>query len=151
MNLPDVLAAIGLAQFKKYKKVLVQRKRVCNTYDKAFQQYEWALCPPFYREGCESSYHLYPLRIKDITERQRDEIIQHINEQGVSVNVHFIPMPMLTIFQQQGYNIACYPVSYTLYANEISLPVYPQLKQEVCEYVIEAVVNAVNRTLHEKR
>lgn len=151
MNLPDVLAAIGLAQFKKYKKVLVQRKRVCNTYDTAFQQYEWALCPPFKKDGCEGSYHLYPLRIKDITEPQRDEIIQHINDQGVSVNVHFIPMPMLTIFRQQGYNVAEYPVSYTLYANEISLPVYPQLKQEVCEYVIEAVVNAVNKTLHENR
>ncbi len=151
MNLPDVLAAIGLAQFKKYRKVLSQRRRVCNTYDAAFQQFDWALIPPFHKQDCESSYHIYPLRIKGITEQQRDEIILHINKQGVSVNVHFIPMPMLTVFKQQGFDINNYPVSYAMYANEISLPVYPQLKQEVCEYVIHTVVNAVNEVLHEKR
>ena len=151
MNLPDVLAAIGLAQFKKYKKVLAQRRRICNFYDTAFQQFQWAICPPFHKQDCESSYHLYPLRINGANEQQRDEIIESINEEGVSVNVHFIPMPMLTVFKEQGFNIKDYPVSYTLYANEISLPVYPQLKQEVCEYVVQAVVNAVNKVLYDKR
>jgi len=151
INLPDVLAAIGLAQFKKFKKILAQRKRICNAYDAAFQQYEWAICPPFHKQYCESSYHLYPLRIGGITEQQRDEIIDYINEEGISVNVHFIPLPMLTVFKENGFDISDYPVSYTLFANEISLPVYPQLKPEVCEYIIQVVINAVNKVLHEKR
>ncbi len=58
---------------------------------------------------------------------------------------------MLSVFKQQGFNIADYPVSYTLYSNEISLPVYPQLKQEVCEYIIQVIVKAVDQALHEKR
>jgi dTDP-4-amino-4,6-dideoxygalactose transaminase len=151
INLPDVLAAIGLAQFKKYKKVLAQRKRVCNTYDAAFQQYKWAICPPFHKQDCESSYHLYPLRIQGINEQQRNEIIEYVREAGVSLNVHFKPLPMLTEFKQQGFVISNYPVSYTLYSNEISLPVYPQLKQEVCEYIIQVIVKAVDQVLHEKR
>ena len=151
MNLPDVLAAIGLAQFKKYKKILSQRRRICDRYDAAFQPYDWAACPPFSKAGCESSYHLYPLRIKGVTEQQRDKIIDHISEQGVSVNVHFVPLPMLTVFKQQGFKIADFPVSYALYSNEISLPVYPQLTEDICRYVIQAVVNAVNKVLHEDR
>jgi dTDP-4-amino-4,6-dideoxygalactose transaminase len=150
INLPDVLAAIGLAQFRKYKKVLAQRRRVCNTYDAAFQQYEWAICPPFHKQGCESSYHLYPLRIHGINEQQRNEIIEYVKKAGVSLNVHFKPLPMLTVFKQQGFDIANYPVSYTLYSNEISLPLYPQLKQEVCEYIIQIIVKAVGQVLHEK-
>jgi dTDP-4-amino-4,6-dideoxygalactose transaminase len=151
INLPDVLAAIGLAQFRKYKKVLAQRRRVCNTYDAAFQQYEWAICPPFHKQDCESSYHLYPLRIHGINEQQRNEIIEYVKKTGVSLNVHFKPLPMLTVFKQQSFNIADYPVSYTLYSNEISLPVYPQLKQEICEYIIQVIVSAVDQILYEKR
>ena len=152
MNLPDVLAAIGLAQFRKFKSnVLTERKRVFDTYDTALKDFSWALCPPFHRQGYESSYHLYPLRISGITEQQRDAIIKLINKKGVSVNVHFIPMPMLTIFKQDGFNIADYPMSYALYTNEISLPIYPQLKEESCNYVIEAVVSAVNYILDVKR
>ncbi len=151
MNLPDVLAAIGLAQFRKFREnVMEERKRVFDTYDAAFGAYSWAMCPPFHRQGYESSYHLYPLRIRNITEQQRDEIMKLISKMGVSVNVHFIPMPLLTIFRQMGFRMTDYPMSYALYANEISLPIYPQLKEEACNYVIAAVVSAVNKVMHER-
>ncbi|MGN6617867.1 MAG: DegT/DnrJ/EryC1/StrS family aminotransferase [Ilyomonas sp.] len=144
MNLPDVLAAIGLAQFRKYKDdLLVERKRVFDTYDTMLSYYDWAILPPFHKEGCSPSYHLYPLRIKGITEQQRDAVINCITEKGVSVNVHFIPLPMLSVFKEKGYNINNYPQSYLQYVNEISLPVYPQLSHQDCLKVIEAVVESV--------
>lgn len=144
INLPDVLAAIGLAQFKKYKGNLLQeRKRIFDCYTGAFSIYSWAVCPPFERDGCETSYHLYPLRINGITEEKRDQIIEHIMEAGVMVNVHFRPLPMLTLFLEKGFTIAEFPVSYQLFSTEISLPVYPQLSNESCLQVIEAVVKAV--------
>lgn len=150
MNLPDVLAAIGLSQFRKYKSnLLTERKRVFDNYNADFKHYNWAICPPFDKSGFESSYHLYPLRIKNATEWQRDEIIKKITEKGVAVNVHFIPLPMLTIFKNAGYKIEDFPNSYALYANEISLPVYPQLNVEACAYVINAVFEAVNEIMYE--
>jgi dTDP-4-amino-4,6-dideoxygalactose transaminase len=145
MNMPDVLAAIGLAQLKKYSSfILPQRKRVCDHYNECFSAFEWAICPLFKNEERCSSYHLYPLRIRNISEEQRDEIIQNILKKDVSVNVHFIPMPMLTVFRNAGYDINNYPVSYNLYKNEISLPVYPQLSHEDCDTVVEAVKKAVH-------
>lgn len=144
MNLPDVLAAIGLAQFRKYKDdLLIERKRVFETYDKLLSQHDWAILPPFHKTNCSSSYHLYPLRIKNITEQQRDAIINCITEKGVSVNVHFTPLPMLSVFKQKGYNMSDYPQSYLHYANEISLPVYSQLSYQDCLTVIDAVVKSV--------
>lgn len=148
MNLPDVLAAIGLAQFRKYKDdLLIERKRVFDTYDKLLFPYNWAILPPFHKEGCSPSYHLYPLRIRGITEQQRDAIIDCITDKGVSVNVHFIPLPMLSAFKEKGYNIKNYPQAYLQYANEISLPIYPQLSPLDCLAVINAVIESVKSTM----
>jgi len=148
MNMPDVLAAIGLSQVRKYNTLLLkERRRVFDYYTLAFRQYAWAIIPCFEADGCTSSYHLYPLRINGVTEQQRDEIIEIITTMGVSVNVHFIPMPLLTVFKNAGYNINDYPQTYLLYSGEISLPVYPQLTNSQCNIVINAVINAVGKVL----
>ncbi len=146
-NLADVNAAIGLAQIRKYEGLLKERKRVFTRYNDALKQYDWALTPPAITPGKESSYHVYALRIKDVTEQQRDEIIQEIAKSEVAVNVHFVPMPMLTLFREKGYEIKDYPQAYRNYAHEISLPIYPQLTDEQADFVIRTVVEAHNKVM----
>lgn len=146
-NLADVNAAIGLAQIRKYEDLLKERKRVFTRYNDALKQYDWALTPPAITPGKESSYHVYALRIKDVTEQQRDEIIQEIAKSEVAVNVHFVPMPMLTLFREKGYDIKDYPQAYRNYAHEISLPIYPQLTDEQANFVIRTVVEAHNKVM----
>jgi dTDP-4-amino-4,6-dideoxygalactose transaminase len=72
----------------------------------------------------------------------RDEMIERIQGMGVTVNVHFIPLPLLTLFREKGYSINDYPVSLAKYSTEITLPVYPQLTDEQVDYVISALVQA---------
>lgn len=146
-NLADVNAAIGLAQIRKYEDLLKERKRVFTRYNDALKQYGWALTPPAVTPGKESSYHVYALRIKDVTEQQRDEIIQEIAKSEVAVNVHFVPMPMLTLFREKGYDIKDYPQAYRNYAHEISLPIYPQLTDEQADFVIRSVVEAHDKVM----
>lgn len=146
-NLADVNSAIGLAQIRKYEGLLKERKRVFTRYNDALKQYDWALTPPAVTPGKESSYHVYALRIKDVTEQQRDEIIQEIAKSEVAVNVHFVPMPMLTLFREMGYDIKDYPQAYRNYAHEISLPIYPQLTDEQADFVIRTVVEAHNKVM----
>jgi dTDP-4-amino-4,6-dideoxygalactose transaminase len=148
INMPDVCAAIGLAQIKKYdKKLLLERKRVFDNYSTAFSEFTWAQLPPQDTANIQSSYHLYALRIKRITEAQRDAIIDEIAKLGVAVNVHFIPMPMLTLFKNLGYKMADYPNAFDNYSREISLPIYPQLDEEKVKFVIEAVVSSYNKVI----
>ena len=97
------------------------------------------MLPSFVDDVRVSACHLYLLRIKDFAEEQRDTMIRAISEEGVGVNVHYIPMPMLTLFKSRGYNIEDYPMSYELYRNEITLPVYNGLSEEQLEYVVAAV------------
>lgn len=142
VNMADVNAAIGLAQIRQYDRLLQERKRVFAAYDKAFSACPWAICPPSVQNGRESSYHIYALRIKDFTEEQRDRMIEKITEREVAVNVHFIPMPMLSFFNGLGYRIEDYPQAYRNYSAEISLPIYPQLDEEKVNFVIKAVKEA---------
>ncbi|MCB0698586.1 MAG: DegT/DnrJ/EryC1/StrS family aminotransferase [Chitinophagales bacterium] len=142
-NLTDVCAAIGLVQLKKYKNfMLPNRERVYDHYTEFFSKKDWAIIPPGRGDGNRSSHYLYPLRIKGITEEQRDDIIQKIMDSGVSVNVHFLPLPTLTVFKERGYDVDNYPNTYKNYACEISLPIYVQLTDEECAYVEEQVEKA---------
>ncbi len=145
INLTDVCAAIGLAQMRKYKtKLLPDRKRIFNHYSRFFATKDWAIVPPAINTERESSYHLYLLRIRGVTEVQRDKIIQLVADAGAAVNVHFVPLPMLTLFREMGYEIANYPVAFDNYHNEISLPIYSQLTDEQCTFIEEQIEKAYN-------
>ncbi len=148
VNMPDVCAAIGLVQMKKYDdKLLTQRKRVFIRYNEAFKKQGWAVLPPKENEIAIPSFHLYALRIKNISEAHRDLIIEEITKKEVAVNVHFIPMPMLTLFKEKGYDIKNYPNAYAQYKGEISLPIYPQLTNEQIDTVIEAVISSYQKVI----
>ena len=82
------------------------------------------------------------LRINDINEQQRDQMIEYISSKGVAVNVHYIPMPMLTLFKNKGYKIEDYPKTYNLYANEISLPIYNNLNKLQLEKITKTLCQA---------
>ncbi len=147
INMADVNAAIGLAQMRQYPTLLKKRKSVFKTYNQSFSQYDWAIVPPSEINGKETSYHIYALRIKEITEEQRDAVIEEIAKKGVAVNVHFIPMPMLTFFKEQGFDIKDYPQAYKNFCREISLPIYPQLTNEEIDFVISTVVEAYHKVI----
>lgn len=149
INMPDICAAIGLAQLRKYESyILPARKKIFETYNNAFASFPWAELPPGTNGERESSCHLYPLRIKAISEQQRDQVIASLERDGVSANVHFQPLPMLSVFKNLGYNINDYPVAYDNYSREISLPIYPGLDEEKINYIVECVKRAVDAVVH---
>jgi dTDP-4-amino-4,6-dideoxygalactose transaminase len=148
VNLPDLNAAVGLVQIRKYDSyILKERKRVALRYQSFFSKSEFFQLPLLKDEIRESCYHLYALRIIDISEFQRDAIIEEITGKGISVNVHFIPMPMLTVFKNLGYKIEDYPESYDNYSREISLPIYPQLTNEQIDYICEVVLSSYKKVI----
>jgi dTDP-4-amino-4,6-dideoxygalactose transaminase len=143
-NMTDIQAAMGLVELERYDEdMLVRRKHIFDCYSKAFGKKIWAQVPVYETDEKKSSYHAYLLRIINITESRRDKIIQKIFESGVAVNVHFIPLPLMTYYKSCGYKIEDYPVTYNSFSREISLPVYYDLTDEMVSEVIRAVINAV--------
>ena len=147
-NMTDIMAAIGLVELRRYEsETLPRRKEIFDLYQAALSQYSWAQLAPYETNEKTSSYHLFPLRIKGITEVQRDAIMQKIFDQDVSVNVHFIPVPMMSFYKNLGYDIANYPFTYDNFSREISLPVFIDLTNEQVAEVIRAVVSAVSSSI----
>jgi dTDP-4-amino-4,6-dideoxygalactose transaminase len=147
-NMTDIQAAIGLVELERYENdMLPRRKEIFDHYSKSLSKHSWARIPEYFTQEKISSFHLYLLRIINITEEQRNKIIQQIFAKEVSVNVHYIPLAMMTYYRGIGYSISDYPQTYANYACEISLPVYYTLTNEEIECVINAVVSSVENVI----
>jgi dTDP-4-amino-4,6-dideoxygalactose transaminase len=147
-NMTDISAAIGLIELERYDNdTLVKRKQIIDKYHQAFKDCAWYEAPPQDCEEYQSSNHLFLLRINGIDEAKRDKIIEGISKHEVSVNVHFLPLPMLSLYKNLGYNIADYPVAFDNYQREITLPVFYNLTPEQQDLVIKAVVESVEACL----
>src|SRR5574343_148420 len=146
-NMTDLQAAIGLVELERYQENLDRRKEIFRQYDEAFGPEAWAITPLHTTNIKVSCYHLYQLRIKNVTEQQRDAIMQAIFDEDVSVNVHFLPLPTLTAYKKRGYKMEDYPETWNKYHNEISLPVYYNLTDEQVQTVVNAVKKAVDSVL----
>ena len=147
-NMTDIQAAIGLVELDRYESdILKKRKSVFGIYSEELSKFSWAELPIYETPDKTSSFHLYPLRIRNITEAQRDSIIKEIFDRDISVNVHFIPLPMLGFYMRAGYDIHDYPNAYNNYSREISLPVYYDLTEDQINAVIKAVVKSVETVI----
>jgi dTDP-4-amino-4,6-dideoxygalactose transaminase len=147
-NMTDIVAVIGSVELKHYDNdTLIKRKEICEAYSNHLSNYSWAQIPENKSMDKIGCYHLYPLRIKGITEEQRDKIIQEIVNLDVTVNVHFIPVPMMSFYKSLGYNIQNYPITFDNYSREISLPVFYDLSESQVQQVIAAVVKGVENIL----
>lgn len=143
-NMTDILASIGLVEIDRYEQdTLLKRKHIFDRYTQLLSAHKWAQLPEYFASDKKSSYHIYLLRVKGITESQRDKIIQLIFNEDVSVNVHFQPLPLFSYYKSLGYSIKDYPVSYDNFSREITLPVYYDLNDEALERVVNAVVKSV--------
>ena len=147
-NMTDISASIGLVELGRYKDdTLVKRKHIYDKYNELLGKFDWAWTPVNEDEEKSSNSHLYLLRIKDVTEHQRNLIIFEISNLEVSVNVHYQPLPMLSYYKHRGYKMIDYPQSFENYKREISLPIYYDLTDQQIETVVAAVVKAVNKVL----
>ena len=148
LNMTDIQAAMGLVEIERYENdMLVRRKHIFDLYSEILGQEEWAVLPTYITADKTSSFHVFMLRIKGITERERDNIITEIFKNEVAVNVHFTPLPMMSFYKEMGYNIVNYPTAFSNYQNEISLPVYYDLSDENVKTVSQAVVDSVQKVV----
>lgn len=142
-NMSDLHAAIGVSQLDRYEGMLDRRRVIFEIYNKALENKEWAIIPFTKNEDMETSYHLYPLRIKGFEESDRAKVIEILAKKDIPTNVHFIPLPMFTLYKNLEYKMEDYPNAYNQYKNEITLPVYSTLSLEDAKYMIEELIKAV--------
>lgn len=135
-NMPDITAAIGLGQFKRYEGLLNRRHEIIKMYNEGFKDSKIEFLNHFGKDYV-SNGHLYMTRVKGIDESKRNEIIEEFGRRGIAVNVHYKPLPMHTAYKNLGFDIKNYPNAYNQYKNMITLPLHTLLTDEEVEYIIE--------------
>lgn len=146
-NMTDIHAAIGLAQMKRYPSLLKHRREIIEKFDNAFKPLGVHTLHHFTDEYT-SSGHLYLTRVfkkngEPISDEERREIIIKMAERGITTNVHYKPLPMMTGYKKLGFDIKDYPNAYAHYANEISLPLFSRLTDEEVDYIIDNYTDVI--------
>lgn len=147
-NMTDITASIGLRQLDRYPELLNRRGEIVDEYDLMCDNLN---LEHIYHFGLDynSCCHLYLVRIPGITDEKRREVIVKMAEQGISCNVHYKPLPMMTAYKScdhvkgGGVDIKDFPNAYHLYENEITLPLHTKLTDEDVRYIVDCFTDIV--------
>ena len=145
-NMTDIMAAIGLRQLDRYKELLERRTEIISRYDTCCDELGISHLV-HHTDTVDGSNHLYLTRVPNITEAQRNELIVELAEAGVTTNVHYKPLPMMTAY---GKDCSDYPNAYDYYHNLITLPLHTLLSDEDVEYVC-AILKSVMKEICKRR
>ena len=138
-NLPDILAAIGIEQLKKAQIFFQKRAKIVETYNKVFSELDDIQTPP---DGEGNAWHLYLMRI--IPEKlkiNRDEFAKKLQQKGIGISVHFIPLFRFTYWKKlyKSFTAENFPNAEKQYTTTISIPLWPDMTNEDAAAVIKAV------------
>lgn len=138
-NLPDVLSAIGVEQLKKAASFYNRRVKIAKRYNDAFGECDYITPPP---DGEGNAWHIYFLRLKtDRLRIGRDDFARKLQEMGVGISVHFIPLFHFTYWKNKypSFTASSFPNAEARYNETISLPLWPDMTDDMIDYVIECV------------
>ena len=142
-NMTDITASIARVQLKRYPAMLNRRAAVIDHYDTSFAGLDvipLSHCGDDHKSSC----HLYMVDLNGRGIDRRNHLIRRLAEMGVSANVHYKPLPLLTAYRQLGFRIEDYPNAERLYQNEITLPLFSRISDAQVERVIESFKEALH-------
>ena len=142
-NMTDIMASLGLAQFKRYPEITKRRRKIIEKYDALLAELD-VTSMKHYTDVYSSSGHLYLLRLDGKDETFRNDVITKMAEKGVSSNVHYKPLPMHSGYKNLGFKMEDYPNAFNMYRNEITLPLHTLLTDEDIEYVVGRLKEAID-------
>jgi len=128
-RIPDILCALGIEQLKKLDLFINKRNKIALKYNELLKPYENIVIP--LENNYYSAYHIYVIKIKlNNTKLSRDEIFTKLKENGIGVNVHYMPIYLHPYYENLGYKKGLCPESEKVYEQIITLPMFPLLKDE---------------------
>jgi dTDP-4-amino-4,6-dideoxygalactose transaminase len=121
----DISCALGSSQVKKLPQWIARRRGIAALYDAGLGQNPM-LELPTERPDCKSAWHLYVVRLNlDTLTASRKEVFAAMRGENIGVNVHYIPIPWLSLYSQLGYERGQWVVAETEYERILSIPMYP--------------------------
>ena len=138
-RIPDVNCALGISQLQKLDSWLARRREIAEQYNRAFSNLPQVEIP-YISPDSESAWHLYMIRLNlNMLRVGRETIYKALRAENIGVNVHYIPIHLLSYYQNLGYEKGECPVAEGAYERLITLPLYPAMNDRDVQDVIDAV------------
>lgn len=134
-RLPDVLCALGISQLRRLAAFKQARAAIHRRYDDALRDLN-ELRLPTTRPGANPAWHLYPLRVLG---GQRKALYEYMRAHGIGVQVNYLPVYWHPVFADLGYRRGMCPNAELFYAEELSLPLFPDLTGTDVDRVIDTI------------
>lgn len=140
-NMPDVNAAIGLAQLEKAEYYRARRENCAEFYFSRLSGLPGLDLPCCRVPMDHHSWHLFPVTITAEAGISRNDFIRKLTETGIGTSVHYKPLHRMTYYRER-YNLdpKDFPNSERIWRGTVSLPVYPDLTTEELEYICDAII-----------
>ena len=141
-RMTDIQAALGVSQMRRLSEFVSKRHQIARRYDCLLDGLPVEI--PFQLDNTYSGLHLYVIRLKlDEIHISHNQVFEGLRENGIGVNVHYIPVHLQPYYAAMGFRQGDFPESEKYYSEAISLPMYPNLSEEDQDMVVEALRSLV--------
>lgn len=141
-RMTELQAALGLSQMQRLDEFVTKRHAIAKRYDE--QLAGVPVITPWQHPDSYSGLHLYVIRLQlDQTNKSHRQVFEALREQGIGVNLHYIPVHTQPYYQRMGFQVGDFPESERYYAEAISLPMYPTLGEDQQDQVVSALAKAL--------
>ena len=137
-RMTDLHAALGLSQLNRLDNYIERRRALALRYDE--QLAGLPVVTPWQHPDGQSAWHLYVIRLQlDELTRTHRQVFEGLREQGIGVNLHYIPVHTHPYYRGLGFTAGSFPEAERYYSEAISLPMFPSMTDEDQDQVIAAL------------
>jgi len=148
-NMPDLNAAIGLAQLEQAEFLRKGRQRCAEYYYRELSDLISIDLPICCGPIENHSWHIFPIIIRPEASLSRNEFIEEMSNEGIGVSVHYKPIHRMTYYKQTyNLNPMHYPNAERIWKGTVSLPIYSDLKEEGLEFICKTIKSLLDNRLN---
>ena len=141
-RITDIQCALGISQLKKLDKFVKKRNEIAKLYDNFFKNKDNIIIPTKDKK-IYHAYHLYPLLINFKKSKvSKENFLLNLKKKGINLQVHYVPLYYHRIFSKFT-NKKLLPITEDFYKQEVSLPIYPNLKTTHVKKVANEILNLI--------
>ena len=130
----EIQAALGLSQFSRLDNFVQKRRQLAQNYFDLLRDTNVQL--PYINKECEPCWHLFVIQIAS---RQRALLYDYLRQQGIMVQVHYIPLHTHPYYRQLGFQQNDFPNAIQFYQGALSLPLYVDLSETQQDEIVSKI------------
>lgn len=139
----DIEAALGISQLSKLDDFISKRNSVAAHYNERFAHSE-TITPLTVDNETYSSFHLYVVRIAELTQEQQSKLVDSLRDKGIFAHLHYIPIHTQPYYNDLGFKAGDFPSAERYYAEALTLPIFPSLTTSQIDFIADTLISLVN-------